>query len=81
MSRRCGSAPSAASPCCGACAKGVDRWEGGWFYNPFDGNTYRVSAKLTSADLIVARIYVGVPIFGKTKTLERVAHGTVDGWC
>jgi uncharacterized protein (DUF2147 family) len=61
--------------------KGPDRWENGWFYNPFDGNTYRVSAKLTSADLIVARIYRGIPIFGKTKTLQRVAHGTVEGWC
>lgn len=61
--------------------KGIDRWEDGWFYNPYDGKTYRVSARLTTADLIVARIYLGVPIFGKTKTLQRVAHGTVEGWC
>lgn len=61
--------------------KGDDRWEGGWFYNPYDGKTYRVSAKLTSADLIVARVYVGIPVFGKTKTLQRVARGTVEGWC
>lgn len=61
--------------------KGTDRWESGWFYNPYDGKTYRVSARLTSADLIVARIYRGVPIFGKTKTLQRVPHGTVKGWC
>lgn len=61
--------------------KGADRWEGGWFYNPDDGKTYRVSARLTSADLIVARIYRGIPAFGKTKTLQRVVHGTVEGWC
>jgi uncharacterized protein (DUF2147 family) len=61
--------------------KGGDRWEGGRFYNPFDGGTYRVSAKLTSEDLIVARIYRGIPLFGKTKTLQRVVHGTVEGWC
>lgn len=42
---------------------------------------YRISARLTSADLIVARIYLGIPIFGKTKTLQRVPHGTAEGWC
>jgi uncharacterized protein (DUF2147 family) len=61
--------------------KGADRWEDGWFYNPFDGKTYRVLAKLTSADLIVARIYRGIPLFGKTKTLQRVKHGKMEGWC
>lgn len=61
--------------------RGTDRWEGGWFYNPYDGKTYRVSARLTSADLIVARVYVGLPIFGKTKTLQRVPHDVVAGWC
>ncbi|MGZ5814708.1 MAG: DUF2147 domain-containing protein [Croceibacterium sp.] len=61
--------------------KGADRWEGGWFYNPDDGKTYRVSAKLTSADVITARVYRGIPIFGKTKTLQRVPHGKVEGWC
>ena len=60
---------------------GDDSWERGWFYNPLDGNTYRVSAKLKSPDLIVARIYRGIPLFGKTKTLQRVVHGTVEGWC
>jgi len=58
-----------------------DRWGGGWFYNPDDGKTYRVSAELRSADLIVARIYVGIPLFGETKTLTRVPHGTSEGWC
>ena len=60
---------------------GPDRWDGGWFYNPDDGRTYRVSAELKSADLIVARIYLGVPLFGETRTLTRVPHGTSDGWC
>jgi uncharacterized protein (DUF2147 family) len=61
--------------------KGPDSWEDGWFYNPFDGQTYRVLAKLTSADLIVARVYRGSPLFGKTKTLQRVTRGTAAGWC
>ncbi|HTH49226.1 MAG TPA: DUF2147 domain-containing protein [Candidatus Limnocylindria bacterium] len=60
---------------------GRNRWEGGWLYNPDDGKTYRVSAKLSSPDLIVARVYLGIPFFGETKTLARVPHGTAEGWC
>lgn len=60
---------------------GPNRWEGGWFYNPEDGKTYNVTAELTSADLIVARIYSGARIFGQTKSLLRIPHGTSDGWC
>jgi uncharacterized protein (DUF2147 family) len=60
---------------------GRNSWVGGWFYNPDDGKTYRASAELRSADLIVARIYMGLPIFGETKTLLRIPRGTSDGWC
>jgi uncharacterized protein (DUF2147 family) len=60
---------------------GPDRWKDGWFYNPDDGKTYRVSAHLQSADVLVARIYVGIPLFGRTKTLARVPHLTSEGWC
>jgi uncharacterized protein (DUF2147 family) len=60
---------------------GPGRWGGGWFYNPDDGATYRVSAELRAPDLIVARIYVGIPLFGENRTLVRVAHGISDGWC
>jgi uncharacterized protein (DUF2147 family) len=60
---------------------GPDRWTDGWFYNPDDGNTYNISAELRSADTIDARIYLGVPLLGKTKTLHRVPHGTSNGWC
>jgi uncharacterized protein (DUF2147 family) len=60
---------------------GPDRWKDGWFYNPDDGKTYRVMAQRKSTDEIVARIYVGVPPFGKTKVLTRVPHGTSAGWC
>lgn len=65
----------------GLSATGPDRWGGGWFYNPDDGNTYRVSAQLKSPDVIIARIYVAIPFFGRTKTLTRVPHGVSDGWC
>jgi len=60
---------------------GPDSWGGGWFYNPDDGKTYSVSATLRSADMLIARIFWGVPLFGKTKTLLRIPHGTSEGWC
>jgi hypothetical protein len=43
--------------------------------------TYRVSAELRSADVFVARIYLGVPLFGETKTLLRVPRLRSEGWC
>ncbi len=60
---------------------GPDSWGDGWFYNPDDGRTYNVSAKLDSTDVMIARIYVGFPFFGKTKTLVRVPRGISAGWC
>jgi uncharacterized protein (DUF2147 family) len=60
---------------------GADRWRDGWFYNPQDGKTYSVKAQLKSDDVIIARIYLGVPLFGKTKTLARVPHDATEGWC
>jgi uncharacterized protein (DUF2147 family) len=56
-------------------------WTGGWFYNPDDGETYRISAELNGVDRLTARIYRGIPLFGETKTLLEVAHGVSDGWC
>ena len=50
----------------------LDHWSSGSLYNPDDGNTYRISAELRSADMFVARVYLGVPLFGETKTLLRV---------
>lgn len=62
-------------------SSGPDRWTDGWFYNPDDGGTYNISAELRSADRIEARIYLGDPLLGQTKTLYRVPHGTSYGWC
>jgi hypothetical protein len=56
---------------------GLDHWNSGSLYNPDDGTTYRVSAELRSADSFVARIYLGVPLFGETKTLLRVPRSQV----
>jgi len=60
---------------------GPDRWNSGALYNPEDGQTYRVSAELRSADVFVARIYMGVPLFGETKTLLRVPRLRSEGSC
>jgi hypothetical protein len=60
---------------------GLDHWDSGWLYNPDDGRTYRVSAELRSADVFKAHIYLGVPIFGETKTLQRVTRLGLEGWC
>jgi uncharacterized protein (DUF2147 family) len=60
---------------------GPDRWKGGWFYNPDDGATYRFNAQLKSADAMVARIYAGIPLLGKTKTMVRVSQEVTAGWC
>jgi uncharacterized protein (DUF2147 family) len=60
---------------------GLDHWNSGSLYNPDDGKTYRVSAELRSADVSVARIYLGVSLFGETKTLLRVPRLRSEGWC
>jgi uncharacterized protein (DUF2147 family) len=59
----------------------TSHWEDGWFYNPDDGSTYRVKIEFQSDDLISARIYVGLSLLGKTKTLIRVPIGISAGWC
>lgn len=65
----------------GLTTDGSAQWDGGWFYNPEDGKTYNVSAELKSADVLIARIYLGSPLLGETKTLTRVPRGTSKGWC
>ena len=60
---------------------GPGRWSDGWFYNPEDGKTYGLSARLASDNVITARIYVGAPVLGQTRTLVRVPHGVSTGWC
>lgn len=56
-------------------------WEGGWCYNSDDGTKYRVKAQLESGDTIIARIDLGIPLFGQSKTVARVPRGTSPGWC
>jgi len=60
---------------------GLDHLEGGWLYNPDDGKIYRVKGDLRSADTVVARIYLGAPLFGENWTLLRVPRLSSEGWC
>ena len=60
---------------------GPDRWKSGWLYNPDDGKTYRLTAQLSAADTMIARIYLGIPLFGETWTMRRVPLLDSEGWC
>lgn len=60
---------------------GPGLWKGGWLYNPDDGKTYRIRAELVSEDTFVARIYLGIPLFGENRTLRRVPRLSTEGWC
>jgi uncharacterized protein (DUF2147 family) len=62
-------------------ANGQDHWANGWLYDPKDGNTYNVTAELTSPGIITARVYRGVPLFGRTEILVRDPPLRVDGRC
>jgi uncharacterized protein (DUF2147 family) len=56
-------------------------WSNGWLYDPQDGNTYNLTAELTAPDRISARVYRGVPLFGRTEILTRDPKFTFDGHC
>jgi uncharacterized protein (DUF2147 family) len=60
---------------------GPEHWSGGWLYDPADGNTYDVTAALTAPDRISARVYRGVPLFGRTEILTRDPQLSFDGRC
>jgi uncharacterized protein (DUF2147 family) len=60
---------------------GKNSWEGGYFYNPDDGATYRVNMELKSTDVMRVRFYSGFPLFGESRTLVRIPLGTAAGWC
>lgn len=56
-------------------------WGGGTFYDPRDGGTYRIRMTLGAGDALIARVYIGVPLFGRSQRLVRVNRLTDDGWC
>ena len=57
------------------------RWAAGSFYDPRNGRTYGLAATHVSADVLVARVYVGMPFLGVNQTLLRVQPASGEGWC
>jgi uncharacterized protein (DUF2147 family) len=60
---------------------GTSQWSNGWLYDPQDGNTYNLTAELTAPDRMSARVYRGIPIFGRTEILIRDPQLSFDGRC
>lgn len=58
---------------------GPARWEAGSFYDPRDGWRYTIAMELKSVDALVARVYLGMRIFGKSQTPLR-AQGATKAW-
>jgi uncharacterized protein (DUF2147 family) len=56
-------------------------WSNGRLYDPQDGNTYDVTAERIAPDKISARVYRGVPLFGRNEILVRDPQLSFDGRC
>ena len=65
----------------GLTSAGPSEWDGGWFFDPENGETYNVSAHVDSTDRISARIYRGFSLFGRTEILTRISSHSLPGWC
>jgi uncharacterized protein (DUF2147 family) len=62
-------------------AKGNNEWDGGSILDPDDGKTYRLSAVYEPDGTLRARIFKGIPLFGKTEILTRVDVRSLTGLC
>jgi uncharacterized protein (DUF2147 family) len=58
-----------------------DKWNAGSFYDPRNGRGYGLSATLVSTDVLVARVYIGMPFLGLNQALLRTPQGSGEGWC
>jgi uncharacterized protein (DUF2147 family) len=57
------------------------RWNAGSFYDPRDGRGYGLVATRVSADVLLARVYIGMPFLGVNQTLLRIERASGEGWC
>jgi uncharacterized protein (DUF2147 family) len=48
-----------------------NKLEGGWVYDPETGGTYSAVLTLVDTNTVKLRGYVGIPLFGRTVTLNR----------
>ena len=62
-------------------ARGRNEWGGGSIVDPNDDKTYRLSAVYEPDGTLRARIFRGIPLFGKTEILTRVDLRTLKGLC
>ena len=60
-------------------ATGRNEWGGGWIVDPNNDNTYRLSAVYEPDGTLHARIFKGVPLFGKNEVLTRVDLRSLKG--
>ncbi|HEY7581309.1 MAG TPA: DUF2147 domain-containing protein [Acetobacteraceae bacterium] len=65
----------------GLTSAGPSQWDDGWFFDPENSQTYNVSARVETIDRISARIYRGIPLFGRTEILTRISARSLPGWC
>jgi uncharacterized protein (DUF2147 family) len=56
----------------GLTRQGPNEWTGGSIFDPDDGLTYQLSAKLQTDDTLNARIFKGVPVLARTEVLRRI---------
>lgn len=57
------------------------RWNAGSFYDPRNGRDYGLTATLVSTDVLVARVYIGMPFLGLNQALLRIERASGEGWC
>lgn len=50
----------------------ANEWQDGKIYKADEGDIYNATIKMTSADEMVVRGYVGIPLLGKSQTWKRV---------
>jgi uncharacterized protein (DUF2147 family) len=65
----------------GLARSGPSEWSGGHIYDTEKDATYNLSAELTPRDTLNARIYKGIPLFGKTEILTRIQPRSRPDWC
>jgi uncharacterized protein (DUF2147 family) len=65
----------------GLASEGHHKWTGGSILDPDDETTYRLSATYEPDGTLHARIFRGVPLFGKTEILRRVDLTSLSGRC
>jgi len=52
---------------------GTGAWERGSIYNPRDGSSYALEAKVRGMDTLDLRGYLGIPLLGRTKIWTRTS--------